>query len=81
LDGDENVCLFLRRLGNAIILRALNDLSSSKYGGYRFNTARNFCLGKGIWKDSLLIWCECAEIEPIKVQKEAERRINARKPV
>lgn len=80
MDGDENVCLFLRRLGNAIILRALNDLNSSKYGGYRFNTARNFCLGTTEkWKMSRNTYCELADIEEKKLERIAKKIIEEKK--
>lgn len=73
---DEAFVIFLRRVAMAVILRAINDLSSKK-GSYRYNTARNFCLGTTkAWEDSRDIYCQLADIEPKKIRQEALRRIN-----
>lgn len=68
--------LFLKRIANAVILRALCDLKSDKRT-YRYISARNFCLGLGGWYDSLLIWSELAGVEASQVIKKAEEIINA----
>jgi len=68
--------IFLKKIAKALILRALLDLRFKKTS-YRFITARNFCLGLGVWRESLLTWCEVADIDYKLIQKKAEEYINA----
>lgn len=76
MEEDERVVLFLRRVANAVILRALNDLRFPK-DTYRFITARNFCLGVNkIWYSSLETWAQLADLDIQKIQKEARKRID-----
>jgi len=68
--------IFLQKIAKALILRALLDLRSKKTT-YRFITARNFCLGKGVWGESLKTWSELANVDFKLIQKKAKEYINA----
>ena len=79
MEEDERVVLFLRRVANAVILRALNDLRFQK-DTYRFITARNLCLGVNkMWYSSHETWAQLADLDIQKIQKEARKRIDVNK--
>lgn len=75
---EENIeSVLLKRIASAVILQAIKDLSCDR-DSYRFKTARNFCLGTSpAWKESLLLWCEFADINPERVIKKAREIVNA----
>lgn len=76
MNGDEEAYEFLKKVANAVILRAIKDLDYEE-DTYRFRTARNFCLGVNeIWLDSLRLWCELAGVDEGKVKEYARERIN-----
>ena len=68
---NDNFDVFLRRLANAIILRALCDLKKDK-DSYVFRTARNFCLGLSpAWSESLNLYCTIADVSEEMVKHKA----------
>lgn len=76
VEGDVESVL-LKRIASAVILQALKDLRCEKKT-YKYLMARNFLLATtNDWADSRSLWCELAEVDIIKLQSIAERRINA----
>lgn len=74
---DDAARIWLKRIAGAVILQALADLRFGKKT-YKYLMARNFLLATTPdWSDSRALWCELADVDIMKLQAIAERRINA----